>query len=371
MARIFVDLLSLTGTKGGMEVYARELYRQLGEIGTQHEYVGWFSTEGYGRDRSWFPGECINSGISGENRIAWARGEVTVGSAAKKHGADLIHSPATLGPAYSAMPTVVTMHDVIYWSHPEQIANPVYTLPVKVIEKLVARNATRIITISDFSRDELIRFLNIDPAKISVIYLAGEARQGIDRSRAGERGPLVLATGQRLPHKNWDRLIRSIALIPEAQRPRLAITGSFGDDPLRQVVTDAGLENWVDLYGWVSEEELNDLYSVATALAMPSLVEGFAMPNVEALNSGLPLVASDTQVHREVIGDDAAVFFDPFSEQAIADAITSVTSDAALRDKLVTAGFQQGKLYSWRKNAEETLELFNEVLAQNAATTNR
>lgn len=364
MARIFVDLLSLTGTKGGMEAYTRELYRELGAIDTKHEYIGWCSREGFERDLSWFPGETINSGISGENRIDWARGELTAGSAAKRHGADLLHAPATLGPAWSAMPTVVTMHDAIYWSHPDQMATPLYTLPVKVMEKLVARNATRIIAISEFTRDELVKYLKVEPRKITVVLSSGDAKDGIDRTRAGERGPLILATGQRLPHKNWDRLIRSLARIPHEQRPKLIVTGSFGDDPLRAIVDEAGLAEWVELKGWISAEELQELYSVATALAMPSLVEGFAMPNVEAMKSGLPVIASDTTIHREIIGDEAAVFFDPFDEAAIADAIVTVVSDADRRERLVAAGYERGAKYTWRRTAEHTLAVFNEVLRE-------
>ncbi|KDA06689.1 hypothetical protein DC31_09590 [Microbacterium sp. CH12i] len=132
MARIFVDLLSLTGTKGGMETYARELYMQLGQLAPEHEYVGYFSKEGWDLDRSWFPGETIQSGISGENRFAWAWGELRCGAAAARTGADLLHSPMTLGPARTRMPAVISMHDMLYWSHPQYMSTPLYTWPVKI-----------------------------------------------------------------------------------------------------------------------------------------------------------------------------------------------------------------------------------------------
>ena len=97
MPRVFVDLLSYTGTKGGMETYTRELYRALGAMDGGWEYIGYVSREGAGLDLSWFPGRIIESGISGENRFVWAWGELTqVAKAAAREEADLIHAPATL-----------------------------------------------------------------------------------------------------------------------------------------------------------------------------------------------------------------------------------------------------------------------------------
>ena len=117
--------MSYTGTKGGMETYARELYRRLGTIVPSWEFIGFMSREGFQLDRSWFPGETIDSGISGENRFAWAYGELfAVARAARRVGADLVHSPATLGPRNTRMPSVVSMHDVLYFSHPEYMSTP-------------------------------------------------------------------------------------------------------------------------------------------------------------------------------------------------------------------------------------------------------
>ncbi|BDZ38800.1 hypothetical protein GCM10025863_14140 [Microbacterium suwonense] len=224
--RVLVDLLSYTGTKGGMETYTRELYRALGRLPGDWEYVGFVSREGAELDLNWFPGRVVESGISGENRFAWAWGElVQVGRAARRERADLVHAPATLGPRRTAMPTVVTMHDMLYWSHPELMTTPLYTAPVKWMEQQAAGNAAHIITISPTSQHEISKYLHVPIAKISVIPLAGQSPAGVDRSLAGSEGPLIIAMGNRRPHKNWGALIRAAALLPEHERPRIVITG--------------------------------------------------------------------------------------------------------------------------------------------------
>ena len=157
---VLVDMLSYTGTKGGMETYTRELYRALGQLDTGLEFVAFASKEGAELDLSWFPGEVIASRISGENRFVWAFGELVASSwMARRRKADLVHSPATLGPAWTSMPTVITIHDMLYWSHPELMTTPLYTRPVMWMEKRGAANASHVITDSQVSADEIVKYL--------------------------------------------------------------------------------------------------------------------------------------------------------------------------------------------------------------------
>ena len=102
MKRVLVDLLFFTGTKGGMESYVREVYSRLSPDDPELEYVGIASTELAAMDASWFPGRVVDSGVSGEDRVAWARGELfSLDRAARRHGADLLHCPANFGPLRS------------------------------------------------------------------------------------------------------------------------------------------------------------------------------------------------------------------------------------------------------------------------------
>jgi glycosyltransferase involved in cell wall biosynthesis len=325
------------------------------------DFVALASKEGARRDLSWFPGEVIASRISGENRFVWAFGELVASSwKARRRGADLVHSPATLGPLWTSMPTVVTIHDLLYWSHPEFMETPLYTRPVMWMEERAAANAAHVITDSEASGDEIVKYLGFPRERLHVVPLAAE-HPGAARA-AGERDNLVLGSGARRPYKNWDRLIRALALVEEDIRPRLVITGGRGDDPLAPVVAETGLQDWVELKGWVEDAELADLRARARAMAFPTLAEGFGLPVLEAMANGLPVIASDLPVLREV-GGDAALWFDPLDLASIADALRTVATEPERLAALADAGLEQARQFSWERAARETLEVFRTALA--------
>lgn len=354
-------MLSYTGTKGGMETYTRELYRAIGALDPGMDFVALASKEGARLDLSWFPGEVIASRISGENRFVWAFGELVASSwKARRRGADLVHSPATLGPMWTSMPTVVTIHDLLYWSHPEFMETPFYTRPVMWMEERAAANAAHVITDSAASGDEIVKYLGFPRERLHVVPLAAD-HPGAPRA-AGERDNLVLGSGARRPYKNWDRLIRALALVEEGIRPRLVLTGGRGDDPLAPVVAETGLQDWVELKGWVEDAELADLRARARAMAFPTLAEGFGLPVLEAMANGLPVIASDLPVLREV-GGDAALWFDPLDLASIAGALRTVATEPERLAALADAGLEQARQFSWERAARETLEVFRTALA--------
>ena len=361
---VLVDMLSYTGTKGGMETYTRELYRAMGAVDPGMDFVALASKEGARLDLSWFPGEVIASRISGENRFVWAFGELFASSwVARRRGADLVHSPATLGPMRTSMPTVVTIHDMLYWSHPEFMVTPLYTRPVMWMERRAAANAAHVITVSDVSADEIAKYLGFPRERLHVVP---EAAEHPATGRAdGLRDNLVLGSGQRRPYKNWERLIRALALVDEEIRPRLVITGGRGEDPLTPVVAEMGLQDWVELKGWVDDAELADLRGRARAMAFPTLAEGFGLPVLEAMAAGLPVIASDLPVLREV-GGDAALWFDPLDLGSIAGALRTVATEPERMAALADAGLEQAGRFSWERAARETLDVFRTALAPRA-----
>lgn len=345
-----------------METYTRELYRALGESPDEFTFIGLASVEGFALDLSWFPGEVVNSGISGEKRLEWARGELfAVSRWADRLDADLIHSTATLGPAHSRVPAVLTMHDMLYFSHPQYMSTPLFTEPVKLMEKLAARNASWVLTVSEYSKQEIIKYLKFPPERLQVTLSAGSTPE-LSNHISPRRDDVIIAIGNRRPHKNFEGLVRAMALVPEGMRPTLIVTGSRGDDPLRPVVDELGLEPWVQLKSWVSDEELDEMYATATAIVIPSFAEGFGLPILEAMGAGLPVLTSDLSVLREVAGD-AAVYFDPSDTSTIADAVTRVVSNPDLRIQLEQAGKDQARKFTWQKTAAGTLEGFRSALA--------
>lgn len=342
-----------------METYTRELYRHLGELDDRYEYVAFVSREAESMDLSWFPGTILRSGISGENRFAWALGELfAVSRTARRVGVDLVHAPATLGPRKTSMPTVLTLHDMLYWSHPDFMSTPLFTGPVKWMERVAVRNAKRVITISSASADEIVKYLGVPREHLDIVPLAGERLEGVDRSLAGIEGPLILAMGNRRPHKNWEALLYALSLLPSEERPRVVITGGRGEDPLAPLAAGLGLEPWVDLRGWVGEEEVRHLYSTASALAIPSKAEGFSLPTLEAMAAGVPVLLSDIPVHR-FVGGDAAEFFEPDDHHRLAELMRAVSREPIMQAELAAAGLVRASEFSWRRTAEQTLRTFD------------
>lgn len=360
---IMVDLLFFTGKKGGMESYVREIYSRMPRENGGVRFIALASSELAAGDTSWFPGDVIDSGISGENRVAWARGELfSVAGFAHRRRASVIHCPANLAPLYSRVPVIVTIHDLLPFRHPEYVPGA-YSLILRTLIRLGARTARRVLTISEATRTDIRRYLHITRTPIDVIPLAGETRSADTIPAATRRSDQLLAVGNRMPHKNFATLLAALALLPEPTRPHLVITGSHGDDPLAPLVTELGLEEWVSLRGWLTPDELDALYADSTLFVFPTFFEGFGLPLLEAMAHGCPVLCSDIPVLHEVAGD-AAVYVDSHDAARLADSITGLLSSPEALARLATTGLERAAEFTWNRTAQQTLVSFQRVLAE-------
>jgi len=247
VARVLVDLLFYTGSKGGMESYVERLYSAFPR-NTGLEFTGLVSREAEKLDLSWFPGETVPSGVPGENRVRWAAGELlAVPRAARTAGAHLIHSPANVGPARSRVPLVLTVHDLLPFVHPEWVPGR-RSAAIRWLIRRASRAASRVITVSEASGADIRTVLAVRSERIDVIPLAGRPA-GTPAIPVGtvpaEEPPLVLLIGNRMPHKNGETLLRALAALPADSRPRLAVTGgSTSGDPLRALAEELGIPSW-------------------------------------------------------------------------------------------------------------------------------
>ncbi|MBG6215265.1 glycosyltransferase involved in cell wall biosynthesis [Cryobacterium sp. CAN_C3] len=363
MSRVLVDLLFFTGTKGGMESYVRELYSRLEPRADGLTYVGLASRELAGTDTSWFPGTIIDSGISGENRIQWAFGELfRVARFARREHADLIHCPANLGPAWSRVPVVLTVHDLLPFRHPEYVPGA-YVHVLRAMIHLAARTARRVLTPSAASSDDIVRFLRTPPERVDVVPLAGEVRSSSHALPVLRRTHQLLAVGNRMPHKNFETLLEALALMPEAARPHVVITGSHGDDPLTPVVARLGLYESVSLRGWLSTTELELLYAESTLFVFPTSFEGFGLPVLEAMALGCPVLCADIAVLREIAGQ-AAAYVAPGNAPELATAITGLLETPERLAELQAAGLAQAQLFTWERSARATAASFQRALRE-------
>jgi glycosyltransferase involved in cell wall biosynthesis len=352
--RVLVDFLFFSGTRGGTETYVRELYSRLG--GSDIEFVGFASTELAATDTSWFPGEMIDSGISGLNRLSWARGELmAVDRAAREHDADLVHSPANLGPVRFGplrprVPVVLTLHDMVAFRHPEWVPTRAAGWFLRWMIGGAARNARRITTDSDAALFDIHDILGIPQERIAVVLLAGST--GTAPAGTERRTDLIFSPGNRMPHKGMTTLLAALALMPADRRPTLAVTASTADDPLRAQAAALGVADHVQFNGWLTRDELDRLYGEATAVVLPTRFEGFGLPVLEAMSHGAPVICSDIPVLHEV-GGDAAVYVEAGSAKGFAAALERVLGDAELRQRLVAGGSARVGLFSWEKTATE------------------
>lgn len=365
--RVAVDLVHFTGRKGGTETYARGLYGALPAVAPDLRFVGLTNTELGGARPEWFPGPVVALPVSGENRLTWAAAEAgLVGSVARRIGADLLHCPANFGPVLRRLPTVVTIHDLLSHRHPELVGGRL-ARGVSVLTGRASRSADRVLTDSAASAADIGHYLGIADDLIEVIPLAASPRGQADPTPGAldalgvPRGrEFVLSTGNRLPHKNFETLVRAWAHL-QRPRPLLVLTGSHGADPLRPVVAELGLDADVLLCGWVEAAQLETLYSRASLYVCPSRFEGFGLPILEAQQRGCPVLASDIPVLRE-IGGDAVQWVDATHAERLAAAVAALLADRATLESLRSRGVANAATFTWERAAQRTAAAFRQVL---------
>lgn len=370
--KVAVDLVYFTGRKGGTETYAKGLFRALPRVAPDLRFVGLTNTELGASPPDWFPGPVVQLPVSGENRLAWAGAEAGfVALAARRIGADLLHCPANFGPIARMLPTVVTIHDLLSFRHPDLIPGRL-AKGVSLLSRRAGRAADRILTDSDASAADIARFVGVDVGKVDVVPLAASTPGPAD-DRPGALQHLgipdgrrfVLSIGNRMPHKNFEALLRAWTTLPE-DRPLLVLTGSHGADPLRPLVAELGLDTDVLLCGWVTGIEIETLYKRADLYVCPSLFEGFGLPVLEAMQRGCPVAASDIPVLHE-IGGSAVRYVDATSPGTLAADLGGLLADDATLAGLAAGGPAQSARFTWEAAARATAVSFRRAAGQPSA----
>jgi glycosyltransferase involved in cell wall biosynthesis len=228
-----------------------------------------------------------------------------------------------------------------------------------------------VVAVSRSTRDDLVAQLGVAPEKIDVVPNGlGAARVEPTpetdvrvRHELGDR-PVALSVSAKRPHKNLVRLLEALALLPATDRPLLVLPGypTWHEDELRERARALGVAGDTRFLGWVEPADLEALYELATCFVFPSLYEGFGLPVLEAMARGVPVACSDRSALAEVAGS-AALRFDPESPRAIADAIATLLTDAAERDRLRRAGPERARRDTWDATARGVLASYERALA--------
>jgi glycosyltransferase involved in cell wall biosynthesis len=296
---------------------------------------------------------------------------------------DVFHSPYELAPRGLAQPLVVTVHDVNWVVNPAYNSNNAFMRRAGgfFYRNAVTRaidDATRVIAISNATRNAILEFAPWHEPKIRVVY------HGVDRRRvppADEPSrtlahlidpatPFVLTVGQGSPYKNHFHAVRGF-LRAFRDRPdyRLVLVRRplAADRDLDRLLETPQATAQVIRLPYVTREVLNALYGRARILLHPSYYEGFGLPLVEAMASGLPIVTSIVSAMPEIAGP-AAVLVSPADEEAIARALVRLDQDEILREKLIAAGRQRLAMFDWEATVKATLEVYREAAGKRVRT---
>jgi glycosyltransferase involved in cell wall biosynthesis len=233
-----------------------------------------------------------------------------------------------------------------------------------------ARRADHIITVSEFTRQEVIELLGVHPKRVTAIPngrdermtpLASDVTQSF-RTRHNLPKNFLLFIGTLEPRKNLPTLLRAYASVARRLNMPLFIGGGKGwwFQEVFDLVKALQIQDSVRFLGFVPGEDLPFYYATATALVYPSLYEGFGLPPLEALATGLPVVTSDARAVREVVGD-AAICVPAMDAGALAHALIRITEDMALREELRTKGLARATNYCWARAASQTLAVLKNV----------
>ena len=295
----------------------------------------------------------------------------------RRHDVDLLHSPHFLLPLRLPCPAVATIHDVIYLACKDDLPSRIGRVYYHAMMRAAARGAETIITVSDFSKRDIISRLNAPPEKIKVIYpgvdprfvpVSDPERLHAARSRYGIRDEFVLYTGIYKLRKNHSTLLRAFRVFLDiGGRGQLVLAGPLaeGELVLRRIAAELSIEECVVFPGFVPEEDLAALYSAARVYACPSLYEGFGFTVLEAMACGTPVVCSRMTSLLEA-GGSAALYTDVQDPRRFAEALLLAFNNEDERHGLILEGKQHAKSFSWEHTAALTLEVYKDAVERSA-----
>ncbi len=274
-----------------------------------------------------------------------------------------------------ALKRLVTIHDAFHLAHYATF-NLLQKTYVNVVMRAAVRLSDQIITVSRFSKNELIRFMQIPEKKLQVIYQGMDHAMFQEKDRGDEAvlaqyllpKNFLLFVGHLRPHKNLNGLLSAFDLATKNAFDDLSLVVIAERD---QAVNREKIEKWfarfphlqskIQFLGHVPAEHLAVFYRRASAFVLPSFYEGFGLPPLEAMSSGCPTIVSECASLPEVCGD-AAIYIDPHSPDDIARAITTVLKDGGMRQELKLKSIEQSGKYCWNKCAEKHLKTIETLL---------
>lgn len=286
-----------------------------------------------------------------------------------KSNVDLFHCPHYNLPFGIRRPCVVTIHDLIHLICPDLLSDRRAHWYASWMLPSAAHRAAHILTVSEHSKRDILKYLNVPESKVTVISHGVSSgfrpypRSEIQSYRALRKLPerFILYVGLLKPHKNIVRLVKAFSILQDTGLHLLLVGRSDKEyRSLNRVLADESLSQRIILYPAWAYEELPLLYNAAECLVLPSLYEGFGLPALEAMACGTPVICSQTTSLPEVVGD-AAKLVDPISVESIRDGLKRMLMDSSLRAEMSRKGLVRAKRFRWHETAVKTLQVYREV----------
>jgi glycosyltransferase involved in cell wall biosynthesis len=371
---IYIDISAAVHGRAGLGRYAESLARAL--VQEDPKQFAFF----YNRDRGTsplaglenVPTRTVRAGYKPWRMAVWLGQFLGLGFERLVPEAELYHATEHLLLPLKRVPTVLTVHDLIYHLFPEHHKPLNYWFLNRAMPLFVQR-AKAVIAVSESTKQDLIRCYSVHPDKITVVHEAAaphfrpaspEAIAAV-RARYGLPEGFILTVGTIEPRKNLSRLLDALQqLRQEGDDARLVVVGSKGwlYQGFFGHLEELQLGDAVLLPGYVPDADLPAVYSAAKVFVLPSLYEGFGLSVLEAMACGTAVVCSRASSLPEV-GGDAARYFDPTDVEEMAEAIGAVWRDEALRMEMGRRGLAQAARFSWARAAEETMAVYQRAMS--------
>jgi glycosyltransferase involved in cell wall biosynthesis len=352
----------------GVHRYIHQLVRHLGRTGDGLRYTVLLGEGALSQDvvlaslRSRWPTSHATA------RVLWE--QLVQPWVLRRVGADLVHGPVFIGPLLAPCPLVVTIHDLSFIRFPH-LFRPANRLYLTVFTRLSARRARRLVAVSAHAAAETTRLLGVPAERVKVVYHGVDPvfhplpPDGVTAFRQRHRLPerYVLFVGTLEPRKNLVRLVEAFARVYDG-RVGLVLAGGKGwlTDDLFARVEALGLAGAIIFPGYVMNKELPLWYNAATAVAYPSVYEGFGLPVLEAQACGTPVLTSNVSSLPEAAGD-AALMVDPYDVDALAEGLNRLLTDEPLQHNLRERGLVHVRRFLWSNTALETARVYRQALS--------
>ncbi len=282
---------------------------------------------------------------------------------------DLFHSPYIIAPLLSNVPAMITVHDLIFDRYPEYMPSAWSRPYYRLMMQFSTRHARKVICVSEATAKDLVEFYGTSRSKVSVVMEGVDAQFGGSLSQAEARGlceryklslPFILSVGARRPHKNLGILVQAFSNLQNTLPHSLVFIGPpdkrFPDQAVL-LVNRLKLEGRARFLDWVPESDLPGLYSLADLVVLPSTIEGFGLPALEAMASGTPVIAADRSSFPEVVGS-GGLLVGVEDLDGLEMAMRNISTNPDLHTKYAQAGIRQARSFTWERSAAGVLELY-------------